>query len=537
MASMNARPQVLVVGAGPTGLTMAAELLRRGIACRLIDKAPSPSPWSRAIGIQARTLELFENMGIVEPFTTLGHKSHGVRMHAQGREILHIAFDELDSPYAYLLFLPQSETERLLTAHLESLGGQIERAVELTALTLQSEGVEATLRHGDGQMETIEVPWLIGCDGAHSAVRRLLNLPFTGRTEKAHFLLADVGLQWKQSDSEFYGYLHEEGLLIIFPMGQGRYRIIADNPPQEASEAHPEPTPAECQAIVDRRGPGYLPLSDLRWSSYFRINYRMVSQFRQGGVFLAGDSANIHSPAGAQGMNTGIQDAFNLAWKLALVNQEAADPALLERYPVERNVQRQSELLTEMASLKQPWAQALRDHLLPLLVGVGAVQELLRRTIAELEIHYRHSPIVEDHALGGSVVAGDRAPDALMLRADTKIPTRLWQILQSGQSTLLLLSGSSLQPGTLDQLQQIGAEIEGRYGPHLVPCLITASSTVPAEGNGLRLLDPEQTLHRRYGGGRPGFYLVRPDGYIGFRGALTDADHLRSYLARLFSKL
>lgn len=535
------KTDVLIIGAGPTGLALAAELARRGVACRIVDKAPAPSPWSRAIGIQARTLELFENMGIVEPFTTLGHRSHGMHMIAEGHEIVHLKFDPLDSRYPYLLFLPQSETERLLTEHLTSLGVTIERAVELTAFTFREEGIEAILRHQDGQEETVPASWLIGCDGAHSTVRHLLGLPFTGTTREARFLLADVDVHWSQSEDEFYIYLHDDGPLLLFPMGQGHYRILADSPPQEASEAHPAPTLEETQAIVNHRGPSDTTLSDLCWTSYFRINYRMVSQFRQGRIFLAGDAANIHSPAGAQGMNTGIQDAFNLAWKLALVIQGAAAPSLLdsyqvERYPVERSVSRQSELLTEMASLRHPLAQSLRDHLLPLLTGMDFIQDRVRRTISELAIHYPHSPIVEEHVLGGGVSAGDRAPDVELKNAETGEALRLFQALQYPRSTLLLLSGHSSEASTLERLQQIGTEVERRYGQYIVPCLVAAEEDSPTLSgwDGLFLLDPQQALHKRYGSSGPRLYLIRPDGYVGFRSSLADSDPLRAYLARIF---
>ena len=404
---------VLVVGAGPVGLTMAAELARYGVTVRIVDKAAARTDKSKALVLWSRTLELLERAGCADGFVAAGLKASGANFIADRKRIAHVDLTRIPSRYAYGLMLPQSETERLLEAHLLSLGVEVERQVELSALVQDSDsdGVGVTLRHADGRDEALRTDWLVGCDGAHSTVRHALALPFLGETLQSDWLLADLHLTGLPTPpNELAMFLHQDGVLAIFPIAPGRYRIIADI--GKSSGPHPAaPTLAEVQAVVDRRGPGGVALADPVWLSAFRINERKVKEYRAGRVFVAGDAAHVHSPAGGQGMNTGMQDAFNLAWKLALVCRGTcrAEP-LLGSYSAERGAVGEMVLadagrLTALAVLKNPLAQAARNIAAGALLGLPAVRHAMAARLSEVAVSYPDSPL---NRRGGRGIGGPK---------------------------------------------------------------------------------------------------------------------------------
>jgi 2-polyprenyl-6-methoxyphenol hydroxylase-like FAD-dependent oxidoreductase len=292
---------VLVAGAGPVGLAMAVGLARYGVSVRIVDKAAQRTDKSKALVLWSRTLELLDSAGCSRPLIEAGCKVSGVEIVEGSKQIAHVSLDGVASPHPYALMLPQSETERLLDEHLNGLGVQVERSVELIQFAAAADKVVSKLRHADGHEETIETAWLIGCDGAHSTVRHQLGMEFVGDTMPSNWILADVHLSnvpWKQ---EVVIAWHADGVLAIFPIVEGRYRVIAD----VGSAQRSDPTLAEVQAILDQRGPGGIVASEAVWLAGFGINERKVADYRAGRVFLAGDAAHIHSPAGGQGMNTG----------------------------------------------------------------------------------------------------------------------------------------------------------------------------------------------------------------------------------------
>lgn len=532
MRARETEPQcVLVVGAGPTGLTVAAELARQGVPCRVIDMALGPSEKSKAIVIQARTLEIFSLMQIVDDFVAAGKPLHAVNIHFNGKRITHVGFGELDSAYPFLLCLAQPETERILHDRLTQLGVRIERGVELMSLTQDAEKVTVELRHTDGRTERARMDWVVGCDGAHSAVRRALGIPFDGHTFEQQFVLADVHAETTLSEDEAHIFSQHGDICAIFPMGRGRFRIIADNPPANLS-TH-EPTLKECQAMVNPRVPAPVELSDPAWIANFRINSRMVRQLRTRRVFLAGDAAHIHSPAGGQGMNTGIQDAVNLAWKLALVCKGKSDPLLLdsyqaERYPVERSVLRQTDAAFRIAGAGHGIGAFVREHLAPLIGNLGFIQREAARVVSEIDIEYEHSPIVEDHHVPKGPRAGDRAPDAIARLAPDGREIRILDVCSRPEHTLLLVTESDAQVAIAEQASSAVVRV---YGDVITPVIVSDSVASPGEARQPR------PLREEYGSIRPTMYLVRPDGYIGFRAPLTpDIKDLMNYLARLMSQ-
>lgn len=399
------RPQVTIIGAGPVGLTMAAELTRYGVTVRILEKAPARTDKSKALVVWSRTLELLNRTGCANAFVQVGLKAHSANIVAGGNLIGHVSLDGIATPYPYALMIPQSETERLLEMHLASLGTKVERQAEVINFEETADGVVTVVQSVDGTIGTVDSDWLIGCDGAHSMVRHKLGMAFVGTSLSADFILADVHLTGlAASESEICTFWHEEGVLVFFPISQGRVRIIADIGP--ASEtARPDPTLRQVQEIVDRRGPGGLSVSDPVWIAGFRINERKVAHYRAGRTFLAGDAAHIHSPAGGQGMNTGMQDAFNLAWKLALVCRGSASPAvLLDSYSIERSavgdkVLADADRLTKMAMVRNKSAQAIRNFIAHHVIGLPAVQRAMTNTLSELAVAYPNSPLTQQPKL------------------------------------------------------------------------------------------------------------------------------------------
>ncbi len=389
---------VLIVGAGPVGMTMASELARYGVAVRIVDKAAQRTDKSKALVVWSRTLELLDRGGGSAPFVDAGFKVDAVNMITGDKTIGHASMASVQSPYPYALMLPQSETERLLEERLRDLGVVVERQVEFTTFNSGDDGVTAMLRHADGREESVSADWLIGCDGAHSTVRHGLGVTFSGDTLDSDWMLADVHMRgYPCPDTETSVYWHHDGVFVIFPISPGRYRVVADLPPSGA--AHPvTPTLEQVQAIIDRRGPPGLVAYDPVWLSGFRINDRKVSNYRSGRVFIAGDAAHVHSPAGGQGMNTGMQDAFNLAWKLALVVRGICDERLLDSYSPERSkvgdeVLKGAERLTNIGTMRNPVAQTLRNLAAHVMLGFSAVQRQLADTMTEVSIGYPDSPL------------------------------------------------------------------------------------------------------------------------------------------------
>jgi 3-(3-hydroxy-phenyl)propionate hydroxylase len=568
-ASYDASP-VLIVGAGPTGLAAAMSLARAHIPVRLIDKALQPDPHSRAIGIQARTLELLEQHRLIEPFLELGHRARAANLYSNGQRLARLDFDPLQTRYPYVLFLDQAVTERLLTEHLATLGVSIERGVQLTEFAQGSAGLSATLQRADGRSETVRPSYLIAADGAHSAIRHRLGMSFAGKTFEQTFLLADLLAETDWPDDELHIFASGEGLAALFPMGAGRYRLIADHPAMPLSAeadparsgpgslngggassasavddsspstvaaasgaapqvAAPAPSLEECRALAARRIHHSVKFEDLTWSTHFHLNSRMVEQLRVGRVFLAGDAAHVHSPAGAQGMNTGIQEAFNLGWKLARVMKGHAPDRLLdsyhlERHPIERDVLRQTSFVTHMAEADHGPLKLLRERVMPALAALGPLRDAARLTVSELAIQYRRSPLTLERVLDGGPRAGERAPDALVHVVDGPLGRApgigcIFDLHDPAFFSLFLLvapvdaNGAPLDPAasrnaTHDaNLDRLSEAVE-----RLLPGAVRIWRVSDTTGEGA------PSLSESYGRTRPAFYLMRPDGYISVRG-------------------
>jgi len=509
------------------------------VPCRIVDRAVERSPYSKAVAIQARTLETLTLMNSVDEFLALGHRLTGGNVYSNGKHIIRLTFDGLDTPYPYILTLPQPETERILTALAESHGVEVERGVALTTLVQDDDGVTATLAHADGREESVRAAWLVGCDGARSTVREQIGSEFEGHTYPQIFALADLDIAWDLPDDAAQVFTQNGDLCGIFPFGHGRYRIVADTPPWGVGGERP--TLADWQAMVDARTHVSSTLSNMRWTTTFHVNSRLVKQLRSGRVFLAGDAAHIHSPAGGQGMNTGIQDAVNLAWKFALV-ELGVSPGLLdsyesERFPVERGVLRQTDFLINLVGAHGGMAAVLRDHLAPVVSKLEVVQRNAGRLVSEIAIRYHASQIVEDHILRGGPPAGGRAPDALARVVSDGRITRVMTLCARREHTLLALVDANADDDVAATCESLVAErVPEMLRPMIVPVVITdpAPDALPPSSGNPAIRTP-RALRDEYGSTRPALYLIRPDGYVAFRSTLDSGGEaaLCRYLERL----
>ena len=454
------KTQVLIVGAGPVGMTAASELVRYGVSIRILDKAPRRTDKSKALVLWSRTLELLDRgPDGAAPFINAGFKADAVNFVAGNGELMgHVTMDSVKSPYPFGLMLPQSETERLLEERLAGLGVTVERQSEVLGFTTTDSGVEATLRRPDAHQETIAAGWLLGCDGAHSIVRHTLGVPFSGKTMDSDWMLADVHISgYPFPDTEASVYWHQDGVFVIFPISPGRYRVLADLPPTSGAVA-PEPTLEQVQTIIDRRGPGGLKAFDPIWLAGFRINGRKVAEYRAGRVFLLGDAAHVHSPAGGQGMNTGMQDAFNLSWKLAMVMRGACAEPLLDSYSPERSgvgdqVLKSADRLTTIGTLKNPVLQSLRNLVGHFMFGLSPVRHTFADAISEMAIAYPHSP------LNGATIHHGASGPKPGERVVPSIPSSHETVVGTGPKPLFALFAEE-SPATVDLIARFGEMLE-----------------------------------------------------------------------------
>ncbi|WP_223650755.1 FAD-dependent oxidoreductase [Hymenobacter psoromatis] len=485
---------ILIVGAGPTGLTAALELSRLGVPVRLIEQRTEPATTSRALAVQARTLELLAPRGVAAPMLALGNRAWAATIYDSEKQLAQVNLRDIPSRYNFILLLAQSETERLLREQVARQGVAVEWGTELVALAQTEAGVRAVLRGPGGQLEELAAAYLLSAEGAHSLVRHTLGLAFPGTSLPQHYALADLHLDGDLPDDELSIFLAEHGLVAVFPMSDRRFRLIATDP--EVTSTAP-PTLPELQRLYDAGACHPARLRDLVWSSRFHINSRMVDQLRVGRVLLGGDAAHLHSPAGGQGMNTGIQDMVNLGWKLALVWHGQAPAALLDTYaqdrlPVIRGVVNTTEKATDAFNSTNPLVHTLLTHALPLLLSSSFVQHKGAAVLSQVAADYRASALSQTFHAGGQLRGGDRLPDPDVQPTAASGSVPLYSLLSPSRLTLLCVGPAPLPASWLAQLQP--------WQPWLAVQIIAAA----AEDAG--------PFTDAFGRG-PALVLVRPDAY------------------------
>ncbi len=522
--------QVLIAGAGPIGMTAAIELARRGIDCRIIDPLLEPPQYAKAVGVQPRTLEVFEGMGVLRRILDAATLMRGQIVYVNGERVTQLDMTLPDDvPFGFIA-IPQYATEAILRDELAMHGLQVQRGVAVTGFEQDADGVTATLA-GDAGEQTVRAAYLVGADGAHSAVRKALGLTFEGAAFEEQYMLGDVEVDWSLPRGYGVRAMHQtdgktDDLLVCIPLpGRGRYRLSMLVPdelsaPVTAGVAHGfegdrKPELGHIQAVLDRLSPEPTIARNLRWSSVFRISHRIVNAYGKGRVFVAGDAAHIHPPTGAQGMNTGIQDAHNLAWKLALALAGHAAPGLLESYDAERRPVGEEVVGRTVRSAREGISADSTD--------IGYV---IRRE-AQLLIDYAGSPIVAPGA-------GGRAPDATGLTRDAVTePVRLFSLLgRREHTTLLYAPDGPVDVATFERAA--AAAVNAAHGRMDVYLIAAPGADVTATGLPL-IRDTAGEFARAYTPTGPSAYIVRPDGYLGLAGSGVDPNQLVAHLGATFA--
>jgi 2-polyprenyl-6-methoxyphenol hydroxylase-like FAD-dependent oxidoreductase len=466
---------VLIVGAGPVGLFLANECARRNLRFRLVEERASQSEHSKALAIFPRSLEIFDMAGIVAPFLEKANRVTKVAVITGNRRLARMEFHPDGTPYSFVAMVPQDVTETLLAHELQRQGGSVEYQTKFISANQIDDSVDVTVER-DGRSTKLRTSIVVGCDGAHSAVRHQSNLPFEGAEYRASFLLADVETNTTLPANEMQLCPSEFGPVAIFPMSATRRRVVAtiDHTEGEA------PSLDLVRRVLAQRAPSAIEARVLHWSSYFRIHHRLAARMREGRIFIAGDAAHIHSPFGGQGMNMGLHDVWNLVWKLDLFLKGRASSQLLDSYtserrPVIKNVIETTHLLTKVMGTPNKLAQALRDTVIPMVSRLAPFQNAFVQRLSELGIDYQGSPIVEG--------PGKRYFDD-SLRGGQGIKSRF-----------LLFVGSEAGPSAKEAAKQFADSHSG-------------------------------VLELR-AAAQPGLVLVRPDGYIAFSSHASDATALK----------
>ena len=525
---------VLVVGAGPVGLFCANELTRYGLTCRIIDKKSGLSEQSKALGIHIRTLDVFADCGLLDKVLHEGQLITGICFKSNGKILVNATFSELEGLRHHLIDLPQNKTEAIIDESLQQKGINVEWNTELTHLNQAPDEITATIRKPHNKVEMVNANWLIACDGAHSTVRHQVGAEFRGSAYKQAWWLADLLIDWNMPEHYMIAYITSKGPLACFPMGNKRYRIVMTAPTE-----HKEPTLEQVISEFNKRSSDTAHLSNPIWLSEFSIHHRQIRNYQYDRVFFAGDAAHIHSPMGGQGLNTGIQDIYNLVWKLSLVTRGNAKSDLLasyqaERFPVGYDVLRKTDLMTRMILLTNPLLIRMRNVLIRVLTSFGCLKNKIMKNLAELSISYVRSPIVSHSGKIRGIKLGEYIPAFDLLDFEKHHIVNSIELSQGTLHHLFLFSG--IKTKKLPALMKLADRIQKDYFNLIQVHLIVPDDFIVDEPAYV-LHDAKQLIHHHFGIKKPALFLVRPDKYIGYVLNPINEKKLFTYLNSLFITL
>lgn len=551
-AGANSKTQVIVVGAGPVGLTIGCELALRGIPCVILEQRSVPTPISRAMGIHRRTLEVLGFMEIIDslPASPPNEAPRQGGLFMSGDKVVFRWWSEKPGRRSTKgRWLPQSMLEQMLQERFEKLGGTLELGVGVTGVRQDSEGVVAVA--GDREFRG---KWLVACDGGRSAIRKSLGLPFGGKTHNLDLLLADVDLEWDSGqrpvwatlpDQPLVHWLTPKGLFQVWKMPhRSDWRLMTIIPAQPGTSSPVQNTQELMQRLVtERTGDPHLRITGVTWMSSWRLSERMIPAYRRDRVFLAGDAAHIHSPMGGQGLNTGVQDAYNLAWKLAMVVQGRGRPMLLDTYEEERlplatKVLRWTRVLAKAVGPAHVLIRnrvIVRHYLMVHLLRIPAIRTFLLTSVSQVRVNYRNRSLSTSVGNFGRTApkAGDRAPNAFGFSHPDLAPTTLFDEFRDTRWQLLLFEGEKSEESSLDRLSETASKVAADFQDEIETLVILRHESSSDIRQGRTIIDREGDMHSAYGADHACLYLLRPDRYIGLRSMPASETSLFEYLARV----
>ncbi|MEO3797387.1 FAD-dependent monooxygenase [Nonomuraea sp. B10E15] len=509
--------EVLVVGAGPVGLMAAGELAHRGVAVRVIDRERTRDSLSKALVVHARTLEIMDLAGLADEFVKRGYPAPGLDVSLQrtGKPVS-VNMRHLDTRFPYMLVLPQRQTEEILAGRLEDLDVPIERGVELVDLSPGQDHVVATLRGEDGREEPVRARYLVGADGSHSSVRRLVNLPFDGRQLDSLVLIGDVKADVDLVRSRITNLTSSRGFVSLLPFLGEYVRVFAVDFERQNHARDDVLTLEELQDTVNAIAGRTIELRDPMWLTRYVAPSRQVRTIRAGRVFLAGDATHAHSPAAGQGMNMGLQDAANLGWKLAMVLRGQAPASLLdtfdsERHPVHTSVRHGTDQMFRLFTLTNPVLRLARSIVTRTVVRRAPVQRRLAGRLSGLAMDYRHA---HKGAGEGRMRSGDRIPDVDLWTAH-RPSTRLYEVLRDPGYGLFVYAEADHLVADRGRITALFAAVAGTYGVAVRPHLVIDEGVVdPAEMGAPVFVDVASQFARKLGARHGSVLLIRPDGYL-----------------------
>ncbi|SES14475.1 2-polyprenyl-6-methoxyphenol hydroxylase [Gracilibacillus ureilyticus] len=533
---------VIVVGAGPSGLMAANQLSHYQIDYVCIEKEKNRSVFSKAMGIHARTLEMLDLLGITDSFIERGYPGHGAKLYMGEQKASLLALHQIESRFPYMLAIPQTETEEILENHLNNKGGAINRGEELIDVINNNESVVVTVVK-DGEIIEYQGQYLLACDGAHSKVRERLGVEFIGDKEGKTFFLGDVETS-TVDHSMITGFINERGAIVFFPYLNGTFRVVGlDLSIQGKRKKHDKLLLQELKQSIDYVANTSIEIDDAKWLTYFGTAHKQVKNYQYGRVFFVGDAAHIHNPLGGQGMNLGLQDATNICWKLSTVIKEHAETALLETYdqerrPIAKDILQQTSRLLRFISTKATVGK-FRNYLTKGLLTSSRIQYHIANNLSHIKYHYDSTPInkrlADSRLKMNSLQAGDRIPDILFLYKEVP-DRRLYHLLQE-QSFLCFVYMEEQTGDVIRYANLLEEQISSKFGDLVQTFLVVKGGVPNMEGNQLPVIydvyrEFEQKLTLRNGH----TMFIRPDAHVGFHTIEQDNEAILARMHKFLNK-